>query len=121
MADDKKRETPDMVGFMENAFLMGIGMFDLSKEKAGEVADDLIERGKMSKSDAKVVADKLTEVAEKQQEVVVKTVAKETDRAMKNAGVATKDDLAALHDEIAELKALIASMAPPAGSASADE
>ena len=111
MAEDKKRDTPDMAGFMENVLLMGIGMFDLTKEKASEVADDLVDRGKMSKSDAKEVADKLTEVAEKQQEVVMKTVNKETDRAIKNAGVATKDDVAALHAEIAELKEIVASMA----------
>ena len=97
---------------------MGFGALDMTKEKTTEITGDLIERGKMSKSDAKVVTDKIGEVAAKQQEVMQATVAKETDRAMKNAGVATKDDLNELRDEIAEIKALIAGLAadknPPA-------
>ena len=103
MAEEKKRDVPfDVAGLMESAFLMGVGVFEMTKEKSSEVADDLIERGKMSKSDAKDVADKMTEVAAKQQEVVRSTVAKETDRAMKTAGVATKEDLDELRSEIAE-------------------
>jgi polyhydroxyalkanoate synthesis regulator phasin len=110
MADEKKRDVPvDIAGLMESAFLMGIGVLELTKEKTSQLSDDLIERGKMSKSDAKEVTDKLSEVAQKQQEVMRSTVAKETDRAMKTAGVATKDDLDAMRAEIAELKAMLAS------------
>jgi len=116
MGDEKKSETknseaPDLAGLMQNAFMMGVGVFEITREKSTEIADDLIERGKMSKSDAKQVADKLGEVAEKQQDVMRATVAKETDRAMKTAGVATKDDLDALRAEIAELKAMIGALA----------
>lgn len=112
MAEEKKRDVPfDVAGLMESAFLMGVGVFEMTKEKSSEVADDLIERGKMSKSDAKDVADKMTEVAAKQQEVVRSTVAKETDRAMKTAGVATKEDLDELRSEIADLKKLIEKLA----------
>lgn len=122
MADEKKKvEGPfDMTGLIENAFLMGLGALEITRERTKEIADDLTERGKMSKSDAKVVAEKITEVAEKQQDVVRSAVAKETDRAMKNAGVATKDDLDSLRAEIAELKEMIAASVNAGGTAPAD-
>lgn len=108
MAEEKKSEMPvDLAGLMESAFLMGIGVLEITREKTGEMADDLIERGKMSKSDAKQVADKIHEVASKQQETMRTTVAGETERAMQNAGVATKAEIELLREEIAELKALI--------------
>ncbi len=112
MSEENKRETPlDLAGIIENAFLMGVGVLDITREKAGEFADELIERGKVSKSEAKVVAEKIGDVAEKQQEVVRSTVARETDRAFKTAGFATKSDLEALRSEIGEIKALIADLA----------
>lgn len=108
MSEEKKSEVPfDLASTIENAFLMGIGVLEMTREKTGEVADDLIERGKMSKSDAKRVADRIGEVAEEQQQSIRAVVAKETDRAMRTTGVATKSDLDELKAEIAELKALI--------------
>lgn len=112
MTEENKRETPlDLAGIVENAFLMGVGVLEMTREKAGELTDELIERGKVSKSEAKNVVEKIGEVAEKQQEVVRSTVAKETDKAFKTAGFATKSDLKELRDEIGEIKALIADMA----------
>lgn len=108
MADDRKSDVPfDVAGAIENAFLMGIGVLEMTREKSTEIVDDLIERGKMSKSDAKRVADRIGEIAEEQQNTMRSTVARETDRAMKTAGVATKEDLDDLRAQIAELKALI--------------
>ena len=112
MADEKKLDMPfDMAGLIENAFLMGVGVLEVTREKTNSLADELIERGKLSKSDAKDVADKVGEVAEKQQEVVRTIIGRETDRAMKNAGMATKEDVESLKAEIAELKALLAKQA----------
>lgn len=109
MADAKKTDsTFDPAALMESAFLMGIGVLEVTKEKTQEFANDLIDRGKMSQSDAKKVADKLGTIAEEQQDSLRKTVAKETDKVLKTSGVATHEEIADLKAEIAELKALIA-------------
>ena len=109
-ADEKKAPEFDPASLMESAFLMGIGVLEVTKEKAQGFADELIERGKMSQSDAKKVADKVSEMAEEQQSSIRKTVVKETDKVLKTTGVATKDEVTALKDEIAELKAMIAGL-----------
>jgi polyhydroxyalkanoate synthesis regulator phasin len=110
MADDKKKDMPlDPAGLMENAFLMGIGVLDITREKTEGFAAELIERGKMSQSDAKKVADRVSEMAGTQQEAVRRTVESETARVWKTSGVATKNEVDELKAQIAELKSMLAS------------
>lgn len=109
MADDKKKEAPiDPASLMEKAFLMGIGVLDITREKTEGFAAELIERGKVSQSDAKKVADRVTEMAGTQQEAVRRTVETETAKVMKTSGVATKGEVDELKAQIAELKTMLA-------------
>lgn len=101
-------ERTDVAGLVERAFLMGLGVMEMTKDRVNSMTKDLEERGKMSDSEAKKVADRISEMANEQQESVRKTVDKESDRFLNATGVATKEDLESLRVEIAELKALIA-------------
>jgi polyhydroxyalkanoate synthesis regulator phasin len=105
----KKSDTgidPAMIA--QTAFLMGIGALEMTREKLSELTDEMIERGKMSKSEAKKVSDKFGAMAKEQQDVVRETVVKETDRVMKSTGMASKSDVDSLKAEIADLKAMLA-------------
>lgn len=102
-------EKTDVAGLVEKAFLMGLGVLEVTREKVGSLASELVERGKMSESEAKKVADRISDMAAEQQEAVRKTVDEESDRFLRMTGVATKEDVGALKAEIAELKAIIAS------------
>jgi|APDOM4702015191_1054821.scaffolds.fasta_scaffold828081_1 polyhydroxyalkanoate synthesis regulator phasin len=122
MADDKKNDAQfDPAGLMEKAFLMGIGVLDITREKTEGFAAELIERGKMSQSDAKKVADRVSEMAGEQQEAVRKTVEKETARVMKTTGVVTKTEVDDLKAQIAELKSMLASQGATVPEAAAAE
>lgn len=117
MADEKKTDaTFDPAGLMEKAFLLGIGVLEMTKDKTSELASELIAKGEMSQSDAKKVAERINEIAEEQQDVMRKTVATETDKALKTSGVATKTEIDDLKAQITELKAMIASMKPDEGA-----
>jgi polyhydroxyalkanoate synthesis regulator phasin len=109
MADEKKTtDFTDVAGLMETAFLMGIGAMEITREKLTGLTDELVEKGKMSDSEAKKVASRMTEIADEQQEVIRKTVVKETDKVMATSGMATKSDVDSLKAEISELKAMLA-------------
>lgn len=113
MAEEAKKGLPtDIAGLMESAFMMGIGVMEITKDKMSGLSDELIERGKMSQSDAKKMADRMSEAAGKQQDSLRKTVAEEVGKAMESAGVPTRDDLAALREEIAELRSLLSAQMP---------
>ena len=110
-------ERTDVAGLVERAFLMGLGVLDITRERVNTLTNDMVERGKMSDSEAKRVADRMTEMASEQQEYIRKTVDTETDRFLKASGVATREDVEELKAEIAELKEMLASRA----AAGADE
>ena len=92
---------------MERAFLLGLGVLEMTKEKTQEFAGELIEKGRLSQSDAKKVADKFSELADEQQRTLRKTVASETDKVLKTSGVATKTEMDELKAQIAELKEML--------------
>lgn len=118
MADEKKSETSfDPASLVENAFLLGIGMLEITKEKTQTLTNDLIEKGKMSKSDAKKVTDQISEIAEAQQESMRKTVAEETAKAVKATGGVSRKDYDALKEELDEIKALLKSQQAASGAA----
>jgi polyhydroxyalkanoate synthesis regulator phasin len=114
MSDDKKTDDSlDPAGLVEKAFLLGIGVLEMTKEKTQDFANELIEKGKVSQGDAKKVADKFTEMADEQQKTLRKTVANETDKVLKTSGVATKAEMAELKAQIAELKEMLSSAKKP--------
>jgi len=115
MSDDTKTDAPlDPTSLVEKAFLLGIGVLEMTKEKTQEFAGDLIEKGKLSQGDAKKVADKFTELADEQQKTLRKTVATETDKVLKTSGVATKAEMDELKAQIAELKEMLSGAHKPA-------
>jgi polyhydroxyalkanoate synthesis regulator phasin len=115
MSDEKKTDTMfDPAGIVEKAFLLGLGVLETTREKTEELANDLIEKGKVSQGDAKKVGDKIGAIAEEQQENFRKTVATETEKAIKATGGVTRADYDALQAQIAELKAMIAGSTPAA-------
>ena len=109
MAEDRT----DVAGLVERAFLMGLGVMEMTRDRVNNLSKELEERGKMSDSEAKKVADRISEMAAEQQESVRTTVDKESDKLLHATGVATKEDVEALREEIAELKALIAQRTVP--------
>jgi polyhydroxyalkanoate synthesis regulator phasin len=119
MPEDKKTDAPvDSANIVEKAFLLGIGVLEMTKEKTQEFAGELIEKGKLSQGDAKKVADKFTELADEQQKTLRKTVATETDKVLKSSGVATKAEMDDLKAQIAELKEMLTAAHKPARSSS---
>ena len=124
MSDEKKSDSAfDPAGIVEKAFLLGLGVLETTKEKTEELANDLIEKGKVSQGDAKKVGDRIGAIAAEQQETFRKTVATETEKAIKTSGGVTREDYDKLQAELAELKAMIAGQrtgTPPTPDAPAE-
>lgn len=112
MGEDRK-EMPDLAGLVESAFMMGIGVMEVTREKMTAMSDELIERGRMSQSDAKKMADRMSEVAGHQQDALRKTVEDAVRQAMGAAQVPTRDEVEGLRSDIAELRAMLAEMRTP--------
>lgn len=117
MADDKP-EVQD-TGLIEKAFLMGIGAAMLAKDKASELADELVARGKLSREQSESFIDRLVVQAEEAGKSAQTTVTRETERAIAGVGLASAKDVDEIRAELSEIKALIASLRPTGAAASA--
>ena len=104
----------DPTTLVENAFLMGLGMIEVTREMVTDFTGELIERGKMSQSEAKKLADRISTSVEERQSAISKTVSEQTNKVLSASGVATKSELDALRAEIAELKKRVPAKKPAA-------
>lgn len=102
-------------GLIEKAFLMGMGAAFFAKDKVEELADEMVKRGKMSREESDSFASRLVNQADTAASTAQKTVTEETAKAVGRMGLASKEDLAKLENELTEIKALIASLRPVEG------
>lgn len=105
---DERNMAGEMAGLFESAFMLGLGVLGTTRDKVTEATDELIERGRMSKTDATKMADRVVEAAGEQQDALRRIVAEETRKALAAAGLATRAELDALRAELAELRAEVA-------------
>lgn len=113
-SEKKKEERGSETGLIEKAFLMGLGATSVAREKAEELADELIKRGQMTKTESEGFVGRLANKADETTNSLGKTVAKETAKVVEGMGLASKKDIARLEAELTEIKALIAQSRPRA-------
>ena len=102
---------------IEKAFLMGLGAAFLAKDKAEELADELVKRGTMTKEESGSFVGKVSAQAHDASSAARKTVSEETAKVADGLGLVSKKDFERLEGEIAEIKALLASLRPQGSDA----
>jgi polyhydroxyalkanoate synthesis regulator phasin len=109
MSDSQNDHTGfDPAELVERAFLLGLGVLDLTREKVTGLASDLTDRGRVSQTEAKRLAERMGAAAGEQRKAFARMISEETNKVLKASGVATKRDLDDLRADIAELKDMIA-------------
>jgi len=98
------------MSILRNTVLASIGVFQITKEKAEKVIDDLIKKGELDKSDRKKAVMELLDKAEKStskwRDKISKEankVSKEVSTAVKKLNVAKKDDLKKVEAKVDKL------------------
>jgi len=107
--NDKDAKQSVETGLIEKAFLMGLGATVFAREKAEELADELIKRGQITRSDSEGFVGRLSEKADETTSSLGKAIAKETTKVIEAMGLASKKDVERLQVELTEIKALLAS------------
>jgi polyhydroxyalkanoate synthesis regulator phasin len=84
--------------------VLGLGLLDLTEEKARELADELIKRGEArSEQPGKLVKDLMAR-GEEVKKTVQKHIEGAVEKALERANLARARDLAALEKRVAELE-----------------
>ncbi len=93
--------------FFEKSVLFGLGLFDLTKEKAEKIVDEMIKRGEMTQSDK---ANAVKELLKGHKERINKIKAKVDERVEEITAkirVKEKEELTQLHKKLDELTKMV--------------
>ncbi len=91
---------------------IGASVFGMTRERAESIVRDLVASGEVAKGQATKAADWLVERGRTGSEEITEMIRREIRQQVTALGRATKDDVARLEAEIAEVRASAASPAP---------
>jgi polyhydroxyalkanoate synthesis regulator phasin len=94
-----------MIDVIKKAILAGVGAAALTKEKVEDALGDLVEKGKLSASDAKDAAKKIADEGKQEFESASAKVQEKFDDLMSKASRRQGERIDALETRVAELEA----------------
>lgn len=89
---------------IEDLVKVGLGAMLVAKDRAEGMIDEAIKQGNLSKEEGENFLDKLKKEIEEKSSGAQKSIEAEIHAQLKNLGVATKEDIAALRHEITALR-----------------
>lgn len=95
------------------------GVTNLTKDKAEQLAKQLVRSGEAASDQVGELVDQLMERQKRNQEAVASLVKSETSRAIRAMGLASSDEVERLRKQVADLKREIATMDAGAGPSTA--
>jgi polyhydroxyalkanoate synthesis regulator phasin len=90
-------------GILEKSLNLGLGLLLLSREKAEEIVDELVNKGEVSRRDAQEFVNDLVKRGEAQREQFRSIIKEEITKAVDALNLAKKEDIVSRE----ELKAII--------------
>ena len=98
-----KKGGEEMLNLSKKMLLAGIGTLSLTKEKANNIADDLIKRGELSKSESKEFVVGLLDKAEKEKDKLLEKIKPDIEKSLEKMNFASKKSVDNLEKKIDEL------------------
>lgn len=93
-----------MESLFEKAFLAGLGLLDLTREKAEKIVEELVKKGEVAKEKQPEFVKRLLERTEKGRKEIEKIVEDATTKVMKKIDIPSRSDIEKLTKKIEELK-----------------
>jgi polyhydroxyalkanoate synthesis regulator phasin len=82
-----------MNDIIKKAISLGIGITEVSREKAQQFVDEMVKKGEMAQSESKDVVNRLIERGEEQQNEMKRMVQDQVRKILNGLDIATKQDL----------------------------
>lgn len=92
-----------MFDLIKKTMLLGIGVAAVTKDKAEELVKELVAKGKMSEKEGKELINEILNKAEQAKKDLETKVENTVRKVLSKLAVATKEDIAELKQEIANL------------------
>lgn len=88
---------------LDKIMLAGLGAMSMTKEKAEEIFDEYVEKGKAKKDERSGFVKDLMDRAEKSKEDLEKMISEQLDKALEKQPLATKDDIKRIEAKLDQL------------------
>ena len=93
--------------FFKKSVLFGLGVFDLTKEKAENLVDEMIKRGEMTQSDKAKAVKELLKGHDERMEKLKKKIDESVEKVTAKVKGKEKEELAKLQKKIDELTKVV--------------
>lgn len=104
----KKQEVIDMQKWLEKGFMLGLGAFALTKEKADKLINQIVNQGEYGQQEAEELVDKLMKKGEEEKEFLNKMMNDQINKTIKDLKLVSLDDYNSLLQRVEELENQIA-------------
>ena len=98
-----KKGGEDMFKLGRKMFLGGLGLASLTKERANEIAQELIKKGELSQTESKEFVLDLMDKAEKEKDKLLEKIRPEIEKSLEEMNFASKESVEELEKKIDEL------------------
>jgi len=98
-----KRGGEDMFRLGRKMFLASLGVLSLTKERANEIAQELIKKGELSQSESKEFVVDILDKAEKEKDRLIEKIKPEIDKSLEKMNFASKKCVDNLEKKIDDL------------------
>jgi len=95
-----KRGGEDMFRLGRKMFLGGLGIVSLTKERANEIAQELIKKGELSQSESKEFVIDIMDKAEKEKDRLIEKIKPEIDKSLEKMNFASRKSVDSLEKKI---------------------
>jgi polyhydroxyalkanoate synthesis repressor PhaR len=95
------------VDIFKKSVLFGLGVFDLTKEKAEKIVDEMVKRGEMNQSDKAKAVKEILKGHDERMEKLKKKIDESVEKVTAKVKGKEKEEIAKLHKKIDELSKTI--------------
>ena len=93
-----------MIDLIKKAMFTGVGIVALTKEKVDEIAQEFVDKGKLSEQEGKKFVDELLKRSDESKEAIRQQVDERVRQAMQKVDIARSSEVEDLKAQIMELK-----------------
>ncbi|HEX3032507.1 MAG TPA: hypothetical protein VHS59_09735 [Bacillota bacterium] len=92
------------MSLINKSLLFGMGILSITKEKAENLVNELVEKGEVGKEEALSYVNELMSKGEQERVALMNTIRNELDGLRKSMGLVTQDDLQAFENRLTSLE-----------------
>ena len=101
-----------MIELIKKAMFSGVGIITMTKDKLEEMAQDFVEKGKLSEQEGKKFVDEFIQRSDESKEMIRRQIDERIQLALQKANIARSSEVDELKAQIKELRDMLENQSP---------